>query len=713
MSYLDKLEKTEVAIGYMLVLKPVKMITDWTNVSGNLYSIDWNLGPVSAVEYLNYSADVVVTLTEVDSSPSSNERWWHDYENQKLYINISGSLPFYFRIKYELHLSSVPVIWYRSPRDSTTREVEYQPILESRPTITQSTADHLYGFMPTFTNSLTVDNTEGQLLPHLKESSFSLIDAEVYQFLDVLNEDNLSLLMLGYANGATINDDKVSINIRDRNAILESKFSVNAKDPESDDIKLSGGELPALKAFGRIQNTVAVQYVPSTGSYSTGGLFTPRLHVDPIPSSVAATKTYLDANLIFLGSLGSGSPSSITVSSQIAAQLSTGDVLMFWDSSGMSSVVNRAITSIVGTTVNFASVSLIAATTWVHRVDVRDIKIVASDNTITTPTLNTHYRIRYPLSLGTHDFTKLYTIIDFDSGYSIALGSQIRCTLYGDRVTSSSDLPANLRINGSYGTLCNPVAVIYWLMQKAGVSQVEFDEDSFVDMAEAIEGSDNNWDIGMRVPVLLSGIPSYKELIDYVCRSHLLKLYFKEGKWYITRVWLLDTPVKTLTNDDLTSYSASLSYTDIYNKIQVGRDLMYFRNVSAGFLYSYKEDNYTYLTQRMRPPEFIDKVSKTLVFDTPLMHYDAATALTYRVAWSVSFRRQIYTISGWLNMVNLNIGDTIKIKRDKLPGYSYEPGTDNEVSGIIISKTISGSTVTLEVDDQFGLESMNQSWVWE
>lgn len=713
MSYLEKLNKTEVAIGYLLVIKPVRPIATWTNVSGDLYYVDWTFGPVAAVEYLDYTPDVVVTLTETDASPSSNNYWWHDWENERLYINKSGTLPDYFRVKYELHLSSTPVIWYRSPRDNQTREVEYQPILESKPTITQSTSDNLFGFMPTFTNTLRVDNAEGQLLPHLKESSFSLIDAEIYQFLDVLNEDNLALLMLGYCNGASIDDESVAINIRDRNAILDSKFSVNAKDPDGDDIKLSGGEIPALKAFGRIQNTVAVQYVPSSGTYTTGGLFTPRLHVDPVPTSVANTKTYLDANLILLGTLGSGSKTSITVTSEIAAQLSEDDILMFWDASGMGSVVNRVITSIAGTTVNFASVSLIAATTYVHRADVRDITVVQSDSTTLTPTLDTNYRIRYPMSLGTHDFQKLYTIIDFDSGYTIPSGSQIRCTIYGDRVTSSSDLPADLRVNGSYGTFCNPARVIYWLLYKAGVSQLEIDEDSFVSMAAAIDASDKNWDIGMRVPVSLSGIPSYKELIDYVCRSHLLKLYFNEGKWFITRVWTLDTPAQTLTNDDLISYSASLSYSDIYNKIQIGRDLMYFRNASAGFLYSYKEDNYTYLTQRMRPPEFYDKIYKTLVLDTPLMEYDAAVALMYRVAWSVAFRRQIFTVTGWLNMVNLNIGDTIKINREKLPGYSYQPGTNNEVSGIIISKTISGSVVTLEVDDQYGLESMNQSWVWE
>jgi len=217
LSYAALLQEEGIKAHYLAVLKPARVVTGWSLVSGTLYKVDFLLGHVISV-----SKDGSF-LTEVGASPSFGE-FWFDYTNGELYINTNNPSSATIVVAYEIFIGTIGAHWHRIPTDATTRVVYYEPLIMQPPQSRAMLSESLSGFLPTQSSNIIIGNPDHIFEEHLYESSFNKKTIDIYHWLDELDTDNIKKIMSAIGGNVRYQVDRILINLLDRIDIFDQEW---------------------------------------------------------------------------------------------------------------------------------------------------------------------------------------------------------------------------------------------------------------------------------------------------------------------------------------------------------------------------------------------------------------------------------------------------------------------------------------------------------
>ena len=307
MSYADLLEDETVKSNYLAILKPRRRVTDFAVFSGSVYSVSFDYGDVTSV-YVDG-----VALTEAFTTSLSAGQYYWDYDNQTLYVRTSTSgnpNSVSTIVTYAIYVSTFDAHFYADPLDDSSRVVYYEPHIVKSPEIKETNSDSFFGFLPSQSSSITLNNAEHVYEKHLYDSSFNRADIYVYHWLDELEVANLKLVYSGNMSDVSYDQNKISIKTYDPNKYLDEEF----RNPSGDNfysydtfpsLNPNSFSKPIRQIYGRVDGfiPVNVDYVqdnPTTSDNRIWSVCNGQTGISEISKTVSAspssttTRTYLN-----------------------------------------------------------------------------------------------------------------------------------------------------------------------------------------------------------------------------------------------------------------------------------------------------------------------------------------------------------------------------------------------------------------------------------
>lgn len=674
-------------------MKPRIIITDfWTTLSSPIYFVSFTLGHVIKV-----LADGV-ELTEDTSSTVASNKFYFDVDTNLLYINIGGS-PFSSQVvvTYELFFGTFDAHWYRDPLDDTTRTVYYEPLVTRSPQITSSASDLLSGFLPTFSGNITISNATQFIQEHIYASSFNLAEIVIYHYLDELTVANTKLVLKGYCREINADDKDIQFSVLDATSFFDQEYrnpvgpSFYADATFADLDPIYSGR-PLRQVFGVVDGfkPVNIDYVADNDSVTT-----------------TDNKRYIciadESNTGTVSTTVASSPASTTTRTYLTSVsgFRVGDT--FW---------NKTVTT------KYGEITAVGA----NYIDHSSIGVAnASGNTIERSFVGAVWVGRneniYKLWYG-RDYTEYSDatnkVIGFDINTAIGqadLGvddliyanDNIYCRIYGHKISETLSGGSFGSNSTTTGNKTNGIFILYHLLKTClGLSEGDLNLTSFSSLHSSVTD-----EIGFAVPESTSNdFPTYKEIILSICQTLLIRLYSDfDGLWKISQTGPIGSNDKTIEDDEilLGSFKYNFSYQDILSRIYVQ--------------YAYREvgdlgmsQQYSSVTQTSTVAKNLHGIDRQKTFDSLHFISSEAQTLADRLSFYFGDRRGTCIISTKNRFFDTELDSVIGISRTRMPGYSYDSDTLRSSSFSVSSTQKSLQQITIELDDQKGIEDNSGDW---
>lgn len=691
MAYADLLDDEGVNNQYLVVIKPRRIITgSWSLVSGTIYKISYSLGQVIA------ALDDGTALTEASSSSVSSNEWFYDTATEELYVDV-GADPASSQIvvTYEIYLSTFDAHINRVPTDSSTRVVYFEPLITRAPNIVSSTKEVIFGFLPTFSGSLSVSNVTSFLQEHLYASSFSNADFDLYHWLGDLENANIKLVLRGLCIGAQGSDNEVTFRLLDSSEEFNQEYRNQVGNNFFSSSDFSGlnpdFEGRAIRqVYGVVEGFVPVNIDFEIDSPTTS---------DNRDWVVLADETNLGTKTTTVSS----SPSSTTTRTYIANT----DGFRVGDQIENTTASEYAVV----TAVNKIGSQYVDHTTWTA---------ATSADTITRPFIGKINILRqgelYEPLYG-RDWTILTDATNKVAGFSFETTMEsnlsitgalqpsdvVFCRVYGH--TNQTTLGG-----GSFGfnsveagVLADPVVILFQLLKDLGLEEAVLNTSSFSSLRISITD-----EVGFAVPEKArQDFPSYKNLILQIAQTILLKIFLDNDlKWKISQLGPVGSADKDLEDDEilLNSFTYKFSYDDIISLAIVEyaqREIS--QNGSSQGASSKVQASSTVAKN-------LHNVEKQKTFKS--LHYSSSDAsdLASRIRYALGDRRGVATLRAKNRLFDTLLDTVVDVSRDRMPGFSYTQDTLRERSFQVVKTSKSLTEITLELDDQKGIEDNSGDW---
>lgn len=272
------------------------------------------------------------------------------------------------------------------------------------------------------------------------------------------------------------------------------------------------------------------------------------------------------------------------------------------------------------------------------------------------------------------------------------------CRVYGpknDVTMSGSPFGSD---SSQFGCLTNGVVILFDLLKRGlGIPESDIDLAAFA----ALEpGAD---EIGMAVPEMLqSDFPTYREVIARILSTLGMRLFVgDDGKWTISKIVTIGTVDKTLTEDEIVdgSFSCEFDHSDLISTAIVeydGREVDSKNQVGG-------EPFYLRANATSSTAQYLHHVTKQRTFRTCHIIATQAAAFAKKLIDIFGERRGKATVQTKHRFLDSEVGNVIKIQRERMPGYSLVDGTTRDRSFVLTSLEKGLSDATLELDDQKGI----------
>lgn len=696
MTYLTRAEQWDYSRTYLLIIKPRIRLSSWTVSSGNIYYASHTLGYVEKFE-----VDGVEATADNNTSPASG-KWYYDRASSRVYYNTGGGAPgaaTYFVATYQIHLSSRDVIWYQDPTDDTTDQLHYEGIVIQMPQASQSIENVYFGFLPSYSGNISLDNTEGFMMPHLA-ASFSKADFLIYEAIgpwSTMATTELQLILNGVCGDIQFDDLNLSIQIEDRFGIFDQTYLISLFDDDTG--LLNGvGESPIIRTHGYRDDVLRRNAV--YGAARGSDVAALKVFSDDIYTNEANFFSRMTARLILCKTEGTGSYT--TLSSATVTGVREGDIITcYYDSISTSVPVfagTALITDITGTTITFTpSITIpINSTGYFYRSDIRNIKIVnGADLTELAP--GTDFDILYASTIGVTSYDKTYAFVQFDAGVTDVGDIYFGC--YGHKNDVTYGGVAFGSDSTTYGCVTNPAVILLDVLKQSGIPEAEIDETSFTAWEAAATE-----DIHLCVPGVAGfakSAPTIRDVINRICQSCLVTLYYnKNSQWAVKQIEPMAANDHTINDDETFSASTTMTYKDIVSMVKIG----YAESSLNSLSYQYSK---TVETQQKKAL-YLHKIRKIYEANTLLMLSADAIILCKRLSYIFSDRRLVSRLQSKAKL--WDIGDVIEVSRAKQAGNSYTAGTDIAVDNFIIGKSVDKANIVIDVDDFKSIEDNSGSW---
>lgn len=698
--YADLIGNEGIKSQFLAVFKP-RFVFDasWTLVSGNIYKRLFAFGEIVSATYNGTS------LTKDTTTSVALNKFYYDTSDKFFYINV-GTSPAINTIVgvYEIYLGTFDAHFNRDPLDNTTRVVYFEPLITKSPTIISSTTDSLFGFIPSQTTRIEISNITALLQELIYASSFNKCDVFIYHWLKKLETDNVKLLFKGICGNVITSENIVSINIFDKNNIFDREY----RNP-------SGLNFYSISAYPNLDRNFLGRTVRQVYGVVEG--FVP-VNIDYVVSNPTTSdnRDWIcingDTNLGSISSTVPASPSSTTTRTYLSSAngFRVGDSVWIDSSSGSGFDEFVYITAVNKTGSHYIEheiITNIAATgSIVKRSFVGSITIYKD---------NVEYNAKYG-----RDYLEYIDSTNKTAGFSFQTSIEsnlsfatnltpldlVHCRIYGHKSTVTLNASPFTSDSTETGNMTNSIGILLDLLKgNFGYTDNDINDSNFISYESSISD-----EMGFAIPDLSrKDFPTYRNIFGSLSRSILLKIFFNDDNLLdLYQTAPIGAVSKTIEDDEIiqNSFKYDLNFSELTSIINVdykNREISD-RNTQSS------EGNSSRVSATNNTTINFHNINKQKIFYSFHFIESEAQILANRLSYYFGDRL------GTVNLVTKNrffdtqIGDIIRVNRSRLLGYEFEQDVNNFRDFVVVSTTKSLNNITIELDDQKGIEDNSGSW---
>ena len=715
-----------------VVVEPGILADDWT--------LDASLGGGTNVYYHSlYAGDIVsfkvnnsttftaaTTLTGFGTGP--NDKYYFDLSSNRIYGDFTTVLPVSFlsttsvHIKYRFYASSHEIIHPKDPLDDDSTQVYWYPLLTSNFSFSRSLDQNIRGFVPSFSSSLELINNGGEAYNLLNKSTLSNSFISQYVSAGPRLATNTVRLFTGLCRSTDSNDERINVSFTDNVEMFSENFPHSGgltryTLTEFPDLDAAQDQYPIREVYGRVDGVLGVNIDYRKGSSGRNLVWSMCKHYGSDQSNDVLTLTVV-AN--------AGTSVTRTYFSSVAG-VSVGDNLV-----NQTAFTNRTMLEVTGVNASlnyldhtaangdgsFGGSATLPATGNVY---VRDrIGYAYAVNEARTKFIildRGEHPLRYNTGLtdgrgavSIDSTDKILKITFTGSGATSDLNNDdygewfLYARVYGQRVTATISGSPIDKDSINTGTSSAWYQILYdILINKAGLSESEVSTTLF----SALEASgDREADVGLLVPKAIGEeMPTLRDVLSQVLVSSPANLYTdSSGVFNVSKVQPFGTVTETFTKDDIIagSFSYVEDFTDVATKLYLSYGAAEVSNpINYANAFPNPTEQKTEHTDSLVASIYPGTKSESIY--APLIISSEATNLVNKLGNIYFWPKNIIQFDVSISFIGLNIGDTIEISRNVLPGF-YGSDTLRTVKYSIISLNISDSKITIKAWDQKGIE---------
>ena len=686
MSYDALLLSEAIKSQFLAVICPARLLESLAAHGGGVYSQEFTFGVITSV------AIDGVQLTEVAAVPTSNNTFFYNYPEQKIYIRTDGTAPSGVIVAtYEIYVGTIDAHWHRIPTDDTSTIVYYEPLIQKTPDVQQSLNDALLGYMPVQSSILSLSNVLHIFERHLFDGS--LYNRNVYLYHCLAEQgggtfrfdvDNIKLVSSGLMSNIKSTPDTVDINLVDRIDVFAQEYRP-----------------PAPQFFNKTDFPLCIPTSVGKPIRSVYGVVD-ELYVTNVDHKVQGATTsdnrkYVvrgdGSNLHFISAVvqSGGTTTRTFLDSVVGIQVD--DSVHF---NGGATNYYGIVTAVGSNYIDHTAITAAAGVgTTVDRSTIGNVFLVAEGN-IHRPLYNRDY-IESVVS-GTLAL-EFRTTLEANLGISNPLsGSEkiyVRC--YGKKNNVQMGGSALGTDDAALGNLTNAGVILFdLLVNRLGLSENEINTHTISNLVA------ENIPVGFALPERQSGnLPIYKDVLGFFSSTLMLRTYLDElGKWAFEQVAPFNIYDVSVDKSEIVmgTYIYTLEYTDAISTAIV--DYRYREQSDATLSVSSTSDHALYFTN----------VKKQKTFKTYLLNESDATDLARRYMFFYEDRLGKVSINAKYNMFQTLVSDKMRVTRDDLIGYDYVKGTSRERNFRILNMQKGLTETKIEASDDARVNKNSASW---
>ncbi len=662
------------------------------------------------------------TLSLAGSIPTASESYYWDSATNRIYLCQSTSIlsgwptTTIATATYYMHFSTEPVYTYKTPTNTATDRVHWEPWLLEVPSISRTVTDALVGFIPIIPTGLSIQNYDQYFNGLLINTSFNKCEIKMWSY----ENSTATLLLSTLISDISSDYNAVRITVEDDTEIFNNEIRPN-QDGESDYYFSTdfGGLDPSAEGFPKriVYGQPIVKFINL--DYSTGTAETDNQEWGVMAASMSETDSLI-RSFYHLIDFGVGKTTVGAPTTRIYLNLTSAQFDAFCNSNEYL-LLQNSLTAYSDPPVYGSDLrNITAVNNGSKYFDINSAFTffqVAGENAFvpqipfvwygTSPTDRT-------LAYGLRDYygrkSNGSANIKFFSGYSGTLGSTVTSSDYvvglvnGVQFTDTdfSDSWTSTISDRGYGQNCafRGIGILYEiLVNYAGIAAADIDKATFlaeVDLADSV-------DVSFVLPETTSGqFPKIKDVINKLLLSCSGMRLFKDVdlKWTISRLAAFSTEDLELNDNFIQSINSEYTHGDVYSDIK-------FRTSFAEVGSTLTEDyyyNYSYENLKAKHLYKIDRQKEIDVWTLPppaLSDFDDLVTNIVNIFNARQGRHSLKIAKDIADYIAIN--DQHNIVREKIGGISYVDGTDQTLKSRVVEVKNNRENYTIVVDDQLGL----------
>ena len=644
-------------------------------------------------------------------------------------------------VKCVLPISQEPVSWYLDPLDASTPIVRYRPLLESSFELRSSLKDYPYGALTRFSANLRIKNDTGILTPMLRSGKFAGNVTEIYRMSGQPRIENVRRIFSAELDRARIKDEAIDISIKPNRAGINRDLIIGhdrVSDVPSTTVAASraGAKVRTVFGFARGMRLECISYSASI-STSTNRTWLVCPAMGETSASVSVTSDsygtdafgqhfiYLEQGVWYWGPVGNERP-KFRLGDRV--RISDGSTTAFrtiikgeqWPTplginlSGINYFLDSALPGSLSGDVTMSRQH--ASRAYLNQGGVAYELMPTRDY---TTTVSGGY-IRLVLTSSAESNVGANTVNpveDFISGY-----------FYGPRLENTTVNMGDVEIQSGWRlpSISHPAFVIYLLLTQSGALEAgEFSledlEEYFTDnLGDSETTGSRNFGTGLALVEPSSPFANRRTLeqvlLDIATTFNLFIYTDLNGVLRIRRRFDMDGQNYVVEEKDIIG---EISYDHDYGKAFSGAranfetaDVTHFPDEPSGsrqftarsligtpFYGTSSIFNFNCVVSKCDIYRPFGSTANETTVRRPYQP-TSPVRVTTTVANSVGVQRNIYKFRLKKRFSLIDFGDTVTLRRERLPGFPYKKGVLREITGDIVSIARSIDSVEVEIEDK-------------
>lgn len=712
---------------------PVRLFNSgWTQYSGTVYYRDLDFSFYTNTchvwDCVDGSIDQLSTRKEL---PLANDladvvanagRYFYDSSISRLYVrNYNDESPNtkYIAVEAEILVGSY---------GAYIGDKFYDPYIQKSPVFKQSFANQIFGFFPSESSTIVLNNANHWIEKYAYDFVFDGSRIKVYtELIEPGNKPGSDQygIITGQMSSLSIGNQEATLSVRNYFEFLNlpynrvekvanrmtAPFSISNLHPDDRDIYLR-------KIFGYVRGFIPINISYNT-TISTSTNRSWLVSADALASHPILSTTVNNAGLSTTTSSYVVDASGFNIGDSIVVQRSGVDKYCFCTGADYTTnIVSH--TAVVGSPTNGDQVRR----GFISQIQIKDGTNYYDLQYGRDWTESNHSPINRAGFILANNFEANFGMSAFDPDTM-----DITLAVNGIKTVPTTSLSQPIgSVSEKSGALCNPVSILYSVLIPAdnpyGITSSILDDTTFDTLADSVDTM-----IGFTIPYTkAASVPTTKDIAVNILNSFIGRVFIKsttEPTISVNVVGPSSTASYTIDKTDILQFEYNFNFDDVPSLVKIysqepERDIFLpsGTTINAGD-WDYDQYPTPYLagklTRNINGPVGRWGLNVSREFEQQTFVWDTNFSLTpediaRRYGYLVMDRRGTLTINVKNRFFLANIGDTIEIQREALPGYEFVFGTLRSRSFILVEKSYSNNGTILVLDDQKSIEENAGDW---